>query len=332
MAENVGFDPTGCSNAPFDGCSQLLFNMMFDERLTGYDGAGHYKNIVNANFRYQGVGAYVDSNGGLWLTQDFLNCFNNSCPVATYAPTATTNWTLNGTSTIDSSTSAVSKSTISVTPGQKLSFVHAVKNLGGNTATYPEHYDTDHFDPSGGQVSHTVGAGGGVGTGWYSFASPFKVTTSFTIPASAINGEKYCQYLWYSDASGPSTAGETSNRPCGKVVTAAAPAGSTNTLTSGQALTPGQGIYSPNGYKAIFQADGNFVIYNALNQVLWSSGTGGKGGVKLTLQTNGDLTMRNSSGTLLWHTGTTTGVHLDMQTGGNLVLYNATNGAIWFKW
>lgn len=54
------------------------------------------------------------------------------------------------------------------------------------------------------------------------------------------------------------------------------------------------------GDRAVFQADGNFVVYSADNKGVWSSGTGGNPGATLVIQDDGNVTVRSSSGAALW--------------------------------
>ncbi|GIH18823.1 hypothetical protein [Rugosimonospora africana] len=57
------------------------------------------------------------------------------------------------------------------------------------------------------------------------------------------------------------------------------------------------------GSQATFQADGNFVVYNAAKQALWSSHTERHDGAVLVLQANGDVCVTDH-GTSLWCAGT----------------------------
>jgi hypothetical protein len=58
-----------------------------------------------------------------------------------------------------------------------------------------------------------------------------------------------------------------------------------------------------SGTHAVFQADGNFVLYSRDNSTLWSSRTDGHDGAILVLQADGNLTILNRSD-VLWATGT----------------------------
>jgi hypothetical protein len=86
----------------------------------------------------------------------------------------------------------------------------------------------------------------------------------------------------------------------------------------------------------ILQADGNLVIYcTSCNPVkaLWSTQTNGKGGKALFFQTDGDLVLRNANNKVIWHSNirsTCSGSELayyTLQDDGNLaMLYDQTVG------
>jgi hypothetical protein len=56
------------------------------------------------------------------------------------------------------------------------------------------------------------------------------------------------------------------------------------------------------GANAVFQGDGNFVVYQG-NQTLWSTNTGGHAGAVLVFQADGNMTIMYGNATL-WSTGT----------------------------
>jgi hypothetical protein len=60
---------------------------------------------------------------------------------------------------------------------------------------------------------------------------------------------------------------------------------------------------SPAGDKAVFQDDGNFVVYDASMRPLWSSRTDRHSGAVLVLQADGDVCVVYQ-GARLWCTGT----------------------------
>ena len=70
----------------------------------------------------------------------------------------------------------------------------------------------------------------------------------------------------------------------------------------------GAGTNDNDGYanKAVFQGDGNFVVYSKTPNgwtPKWASGTN-PSGAKLNLQGDGNLALYNSSGGHLWNAGT----------------------------
>jgi hypothetical protein len=111
-------------------------------------------------------------------------------------------------------------------------------------------------------------------------------------------------------------------------------------LASGSTLESGQSITSTNGrYLARMQTDGNFVLYDkAYNQALFSTGTNGNPGAKVTMQTDGNLRVFSASNAVLYtapnpapgKNTATAGSKLHMQNDGNLVVWNsATTEFFW---
>jgi hypothetical protein len=88
--------------------------------------------------------------------------------------------------------------------------------------------------------------------------------------------------------------------------------------------------------KVVTQNDGNLVIYDSKNNVVWATGTQGKGTPPYTtvMQSDGNYVLYDSSGLggAIWDTGITGGTppfKLVMQTDCNLVKYDANNNAVW---
>jgi GH25 family lysozyme M1 (1,4-beta-N-acetylmuramidase) len=118
------------------------------------------------------------------------------------------------------------------------------------------------------------------------------------------------------------------------------------------------GTSGTDGFAAVMQSDGNFVLYGARSNALWDSHTSGHGGASLAVQTDGNMVIYDG-GRALWESDTVvmtppakpTGsgiIHggdgltapesfsspsgkysLAMQSDGNLVLYHNGVGAIW---
>ena len=59
-----------------------------------------------------------------------------------------------------------------------------------------------------------------------------------------------------------------------------------------------------DGYVAIFQTDGNLVLYGHYQNALWSSHTSGKGGVRLEFQGDGNVVLYDGSAKAVWSTDT----------------------------
>ncbi|MEU9336714.1 hypothetical protein AB0D49_26710 [Streptomyces sp. NPDC048290] len=61
---------------------------------------------------------------------------------------------------------------------------------------------------------------------------------------------------------------------------------------------------SGSGNRAVFQADGHFVVYSSDDKTLWSSGTAGNPGARLVIQEDGNVTILGAGGGVLWSAGT----------------------------
>ena len=103
----------------------------------------------------------------------------------------------------------------------------------------------------------------------------------------------------------------------------------------------------PNAFGAfvVMQSDGNLVVYNESQNVLWASGTAGHPGAFLSLGDFGQLAVTSNSGIPLWEpgllpAGTSLPVgaskplpggqcRLVMQSDGNLVEYGPDGTALW---
>jgi cytochrome c peroxidase len=104
-------------------------------------------------------------------------------------------------------------------------------------------------------------------------------------------------------------------------------------LNVNQELTLNQYLESDNQrFRFYLQSDGNLVLRaQDTGRSLWSSGTNGKGGVRLKLQTDGNMVLRNKRGSAVWSSKTAKsgGVRLAMQGDGNLVLYTSSGRSVW---
>ena len=101
-----------------------------------------------------------------------------------------------------------------------------------------------------------------------------------------------------------------------------------NTVTSMHPFDEGQGLTSNSKhYVAVFQADGNLVVYNwVTGHADWASNTAGNGGTRLYVQGDGNMVIYKPDGkgslVAIWSTGTAGkgSSSLTMQDDGNLVL------------
>ncbi len=111
-----------------------------------------------------------------------------------------------------------------------------------------------------------------------------------------------------------------------------------STLALDSTLYAGNTVYSPS--QALYltmQTDGNLVLYFApfgaatWSQWLWSSSTSGNPGARAVFQQDGNLVVYAAGGKALWAAGTNGkgAGSLAVQDDGNLVVYNSNNSALW---
>ncbi|MEH1835481.1 MAG: hypothetical protein V7L29_26365 [Nostoc sp.] len=103
-------------------------------------------------------------------------------------------------------------------------------------------------------------------------------------------------------------------------------------LNTGEFLSPGQYLISPNQeYTAILQSDGNFVVYDSSNNILWASNTFDTEVNNIVMQYDCNLIIYDSNAIPTWATFTTTysSCSLQMQDDGNLVIYTGDNVPVW---
>lgn len=112
-----------------------------------------------------------------------------------------------------------------------------------------------------------------------------------------------------------------------------------NTLGDGQTLNAGQYLESGNGYYAVMQQDGNFVLYQTLHWIpknaLWASNTCMKGVQprRVIMQNDGSLVVYDVYNTPTWASNTfqkgAKPHRLVMQPDRNLVIYDGSGKATW---
>uniref|UniRef100_A0A3Q1GLR9 Mannose-specific lectin-like n=1 Tax=Acanthochromis polyacanthus TaxID=80966 RepID=A0A3Q1GLR9_9TELE len=99
---------------------------------------------------------------------------------------------------------------------------------------------------------------------------------------------------------------------------------SRNYLSKNDELRKGDSLFSNNReWKAVFQNDGNFVIYGW--KPMWASDTDGSDAVRVCMQADCNLVMYNASDKPRWNTNTWQSpaemCRLQLTDEGNLVLY-----------
>jgi hypothetical protein len=145
------------------------------------------------------------------------------------------------------------------------------------------------------------------------WASPATVATAVTYNSSTTNQVR-------NAGAGSPTRLLYSNSPqsCGR-------------LSSGQALAPGQTLWSCAGNARVtHQLDGNVVVHDRLG-VLWNTVTPGQTTSTFLMQTDGNLVLYSGAGAPLWHTATDNwnGAYMLMQNDCNLVVYGFTGIPLW---
>jgi len=102
-------------------------------------------------------------------------------------------------------------------------------------------------------------------------------------------------------------------------------------LYQGETLKQGERLISSNNsFKAVYQTDGNFVIYNSSNRPIWASNTSRRRSNRLIMQSDGNLVIYNNR-TPIWASNTYRrgGLYIIMQNNGKLIMYAANNRVIW---
>jgi hypothetical protein len=103
-------------------------------------------------------------------------------------------------------------------------------------------------------------------------------------------------------------------------------------LQPGKSLFPGFGLRTYTGYMLIVQQDGNVVLYNPTNAVVWSTNTFGNVPAYLTMQMDGNLVLYgyqppqenlNPPVQQLWSSNTSNGAPLAVS-----VLYLSSTGGM----
>jgi len=102
-------------------------------------------------------------------------------------------------------------------------------------------------------------------------------------------------------------------------------------LEAGQTLGVGQSLWSgSDGYEAVMQGDGNFVVYAPNRTAIFDTQTGAAGST-ISMQGDGNLVIYSTSGAVEWATGTggNYGQEAAMQGDGNFVVYGISTRPLW---
>ena len=114
------------------------------------------------------------------------------------------------------------------------------------------------------------------------------------------------------------------------VVNPSTPQSTDATLSSGEALTPGQFLLSPDTYSVFtLQGDGNTVLYDDYAPA-WAANVSNAQVTKLLMQSDGNL-VEYAGSKVVWASGTDghPGAYAKLQSDGNFVIYSSGNVALW---
>jgi hypothetical protein len=130
--------------------------------------------------------------------------------------------------------------------------------------------------------------------------------------------------------------GEKVGNPAGKGPTQLPkpPSAACGLVGPGEGMVAGETYGSCNGrYKLSLQGDGNLVLRDDQegSRAIWATNTSGTDGYVAVFQTDGNLVLYGRYSNPLWaaHTNGQGGTRLAFQDDGNIVLYTATSQAIW---
>ncbi len=104
------------------------------------------------------------------------------------------------------------------------------------------------------------------------------------------------------------------------------------TLASGSGLGPGDSLNSCGGcFTLTMQSDGDLVLGQQGQGMLWQSATGGGAGYQVVMETGGDLVVYSKEGCPVWdsQTGGHAGAYAKVEDDGNLVVYDSSGSPLW---
>ncbi len=189
---------------------------------------------------------------------------------------------------------------------------------------------------SGGSSSGSSGSGSLSSTGGGSSSGSGTSSSSSGGVSSSGSGTS-------SSSSGSSTSSSSSGSGSSSSSSSGSSSGSTPAPTTpptptacgsipvGDALGPGQSVYSCDGrFQLILQTAGNVVEYTN-GKALWDTNAAGFTGDELIMQGDGNLVLYPKSGPAIWSSGTSgnPGATFAIQDDGNLVVYSASGQALW---
>jgi hypothetical protein len=130
--------------------------------------------------------------------------------------------------------------------------------------------------------------------------------------------------------------GEGRDEPCAAIISTnqfeKGAGAERDTLSAGETLRHGDALVSSNGaFKAIFQTDGNFVVYRLCdNYPDCATMTNGSGADRATMQTDGNFVVyAGDSAKSATRTDGKNGTRMVMQNDGNLVIYTNEGHPVW---
>ena len=102
-------------------------------------------------------------------------------------------------------------------------------------------------------------------------------------------------------------------------------------LQMGRYYAPGYSWTTASEYEFTFQEDGNLVLYDPSEQVLWSSNTAGQGAKLLAMQLDGELAIYKENGEKLWGSGTSgyRGTRLSIINTGDVRIIDDAGTTVW---
>ena len=104
------------------------------------------------------------------------------------------------------------------------------------------------------------------------------------------------------------------------------------TLWAGDELQSGWSIHArPETVRLRMRPDGDLVLVDAVERVLWSTRTAGHAGARAVMQGDGNLIVDTPGGAALWSSGTAghRNAHLTVRSDGDLVLVGTDGTVLW---